>query len=318
MVEENQTLAIAYRVYPKFSPGAQREQFAYKFDMFSKCLSSMVEALRGVDYHIFFLLDSCPEEYGNYIRDNVEKGRFNIESVNHCGNRNTFLRQMEILRDQDFSDNVYFAEDDYLYTGKSLEPLISMIEGGEADFVSPYNHPDYYPETSCAPHFLHKYRWYAAEKHGKLFLQVGSTTMTFLTTRKVLRESWNILQWYKKSGITDYEMWLLLTKMRRVSTTIRKTARLYAAYMSIIKLHRRFRLYIPIPGVAVHMATPYFGKEEVVSQISSLLVYEARNATHKWSEGYRIVLSRPSVLSSRRVNRSGMNAGEAARMEGYS
>ena len=59
-------------------------------------------------------------QYNEFIENNVLHGNFIIEQLSNTGNRKTFLKQIDTLLNQNFFKNNFFAEDDYLYRGKSL------------------------------------------------------------------------------------------------------------------------------------------------------------------------------------------------------
>ena len=260
-LDKLEKLYIAYRVYPRFSKNAFTEGFSDKFDMFKNCLISFIAALEGIDYKIHFILDSCPRLYTEFIEHLVPSERCSIEQLSNAGNRNTFLRQIEVLLNQTFSDNIYFAEDDYLYKkGTFLKILNFLNVSNKVDFVTPYDHPDYYSNTSCAGKFLHKYRSEIEFYKGMHYRTVSSTTLTFLTTVKVLKETKKHFLRYMTKRLGDYQMWLMLTHVKRRTGWARGTINMYLVDPIKVLFGKKYRLYSSLPGLAIHLAEPCAGK----------------------------------------------------------
>ncbi len=250
-------LIIAYRVYPKFSKNAYTDGFTDKFDMFTKCLSSFLNALEGIDYRIHFLLDTCPSNYDQFITENLREDRYEIEHLTNAGNRSTFLRQIEFLTHQDFSRIVYFAEDDYLYKQFAIKELFSFFKNSGADFVTPYNHPDYYIQTSGTKVFQHRYKSEIVYSGGMQFRTVSSTTLTFMTSVETLKRTKKYLSRYLTHRIKDQEVWLMLTHLRKRSAWFGGTADMYLSAPIQVLFGRKYKLFASIPGLATHLASPY-------------------------------------------------------------
>lgn len=255
-VVDSPKLFVAYRVYPKFSKNAYTEGFENKFDMFRKCLTSFIGAINNLDYRIHFLMDSCPDAYISFIEKNVPDGRYQVERLTNAGNRKTFVRQIEVLSNQNFSDLVYFAEDDYLYRAQTLNHIIDFLKGNKADFVTPYDHPDYYPETSCIDIFQHEYRSEVKYSKGLHFRTVASTTLTFLTTVRVLKETSKFFSIYLTRKVGDHQIWLMLTRLKRKTPWALNTINMYRVAPIQMLMGKTYTLYSPVPGLSIHLAKP--------------------------------------------------------------
>ena len=254
-------LYIAYRVYPRFSKSAFTEGFADKFDMFKNCIISFIVALGGIDYKIHFILDSCPPVYAEFIESLVHMERFSIEHLSNAGNRNTFLRQIEVLLNQTFSDNIFFAEDDYLYKQDTFLKIVNFLNSSnKADFVTPYDHPDYYMSISCTNRYLHTYKSRIEFYQGMHYRTVSSTTLTFLTSVKVLKETKKYFFRYMTKNLGDYQIWLMLTHVKRRTGWIKSTINLYLVDAFKVLFGKKYTLYAPLPGLAIHLAEPCAGK----------------------------------------------------------
>ncbi len=197
-------LAIAYRIYPKVS----KETPIFnddKLKLSEMCLSSFVKTL-NVDYKFWALLDGCPKEYERLFQKYVPAERLTIIHTDSIGNAGTFSKQMDILLSQQFSENVYFAEDDYFYLNKPFEDFAKIIDSEKADFLTPYDHLDYYELG------LHRYNQRISEINGIPLRQVSSTTMTFLTNKKNLSATKPIFETYLKKNY-DVCLWLAITRL---------------------------------------------------------------------------------------------------------
>ncbi|MCL4356330.1 MAG: hypothetical protein M1460_00455 [Candidatus Thermoplasmatota archaeon] len=202
--------------------------------------------------------------------------RFEIENMENAGNRKTFLKQIEVLSNQNYSDNIYFAEDYYIYSKHSLKKMVDIMEKKQVHFISPYDHPDYYKNTTCsnAHRYIHNYRTRILYEDGMHFRMSSSTTMTFLTTAKILRKTSKIFKSYLKYHYSwwifpnDYEIWLSLTHMRNFSTSFKDTVAMYfSLFLQFFK--EKYVLLTPMPGLAYHMCRPRIARYglEVVSSI---------------------------------------------------
>ncbi len=137
-------LAIAYRIFPgvsKTPPIFQNN----KYKLAHLCLKSFKESLGSLNAKIYVLLDNCPPEYEDLFQRYFEKEDLEIIRLKGIGNQATFKLQLEILLKQSYSEIVYFAEDDYFYFPKQFEKMIHFLKrNGDVDFVTPYDHLDYY------------------------------------------------------------------------------------------------------------------------------------------------------------------------------
>lgn len=251
---------VSYRVYPNFSKYANKSFFKTKYEMFRAALRTFIRSLEGTDFYVHFILDSCPSEYSDYIKEVLPSSKFEIEPQNNAGNRATFLLQIDAALKQKYSSYVYFAEDDYIYTKNSMAKMIDVIEEHLADFVSPYDHPDYYRNTSCVGDYKynHNYKTKVFYVNGHHFRMSSSTTLTFLTTVEKLKETQKIFRLFKKYQLWgrnypgDYEVWLALTHMRHSSLSFLHTGAMYRSTLPQF-FRRKYILLTPIPGLAFHL-----------------------------------------------------------------
>lgn len=250
-------LAIAIRVTPTF--GKNHIRFESKYELVNASFHSLVRALEGVSYHLTVILDGCPKEYEDIFRGKVGEDHLKIIHTDKIGNGPTFLLQLSILLEQTFADYVYFAEDDYFYIGRLVEMLRFMNSNFSVDFVSPYDHPDLYKK-----HGLHQYKITKIRFDDREWKDVMSTNCTFLTSKKALEETKELMASYSK--LWDYRMWYLITRkmplfrfltFTRQRPPIRRTAHLLFYYLMKNHLWVPYRpvhhLWVPEPTIATHL-----------------------------------------------------------------
>ena len=139
-------LAVAYRIYPKIAKCALPLPFgADKYRLSKACLQSFRESLGPLRVKVWALLDNCPKQYEEHFFEYFHAPDLVILNLNGEGNQATFARQINILLNQTDADLVYFAEDDYLYLPGQFPPMVEfMVQNSDVDFVSPFDHRDYY------------------------------------------------------------------------------------------------------------------------------------------------------------------------------
>ena len=258
-------LFIAYRACPFLSKSADTSIFKTKFNMFKASLLSFINALNDLDYYIYFILDTVPSEYLKFIEKVIPQSKYTLEILNNAGNRVTFIKQVDVSIKQNFSEYIYFAEDDYLYYPNSIKLILDLIKYKIADFVSPYDHPDYYKETNCLLKYNHNYKTNIIFYNNVHFRKSSSTTLTFLTSKITLIKTKNIFKSYLikscnenyiKLGLSDYEIWLTLTHMKFKSLNIKRTIPMYFLHPIQLLFKKKYNLYTPIPTLAIHLAKP--------------------------------------------------------------
>ncbi|HEV2146516.1 MAG TPA: hypothetical protein VGR37_03785 [Longimicrobiaceae bacterium] len=251
-------VAIAYRIYPRVSR-ATPVFSEDKLRLAELCLRSFRRSLGSLRVKVWAILDGCPPEYEALFRATFAPEELEIVSLPGVGNAATFERQIEILLGQTESDLVYFCEDDYFYRdGEFAEMIAFLREHPDADFVSPYDHRDYYRlDIHDEPARIRAFG-------GRHWRTAASTCLTFLTTRRVLRETKEVFRSYCR-GNSDAGLWFSLSKHSvrnplrvlrylvsdRLNTTIAYHAWRHCAGQ--LALGRRRSLWIPIPSIATHM-----------------------------------------------------------------
>jgi hypothetical protein len=248
-------LALAYRVYPKVSkvPACHPTD---KFRLAEMCLRSFKRALGGLRARIWVLMDGCPKEYESLFKEVLQGQVMEILKLNKTGNEATFGLQIDLLKNQTDAEYVYFAEDDYFYLPGALETMVAfMRENPDADFVTPYDHPESY-ETSSRQE-RHLVRPFAK----RYWRTASSTCLTFLTSKRNLARTESLFRTYCR-GNMDCPIWLSLTQKHelanlhvhgsdwfRIKTWLKTW---FWGYRAVL-LGKRYRLWTPLPSLATHM-----------------------------------------------------------------
>jgi hypothetical protein len=255
-------VAVAYRIYPKVSkvPPIYPND---KYKLSELCLKTFKDSLGSLKVKMFVLLDNCPPSYEDLFKRYFDEQDLELIRLNGVGNRATFDMQINILLDQKFSEIIYFAEDDYLYLRDQFGSMVKFLRDEEqVDFVSPYDHLDYYVLD------LHNQKNFIKLYNGHHWRTAASTCLTFLTTKPKLRKTRNVFQSYAK-GNDDVSLWISLTKCKLFNPLIilqycRTNPRFFLIILHAwqfcwrqILFGKRWNLWIPIPSLATHMESDY-------------------------------------------------------------
>jgi len=257
MKEQNYDLAVAYRIYPRVSkiPAMFPDD---KFQLAKVCLRSFRQSLGDLRVKMFVLLDGCPPEFDEIFTASFDTEDLELIHLEGIGNRQTFSRQIDILLQQHSAEAVYFAEDDYFYLPDQFESMLRFLQSApDADFITPYDHPDYY----ALP--LHAGQQEKREIGGQSWRTAASTCLTFLTTRKMLAKNQRVFRTYAY-GNPDVSLWLSLTKQAVFDPAIaRKCLSQRVALGGFVALSWLYgwpqilggaqrKIWVPKPSIATH------------------------------------------------------------------
>ncbi len=258
MANQKTDLAIAYRIYPGVSkvPPVYSDD---KFKLSELCLRSFKQSLAGLSVKIWVILDGCPDEYVDLFKKYFNEEELEFVIAGGIGNARTFGKQINILLEQSDADFIYFAEDDYFYLPGQFEEMIGLMKGNSGiDFVSPYDHPDYYELG------LHNLEYDVLPYGNRKWRTSPTTCMTFLTTKAVLMQSAAVLKTYTRNNY-DASLWLALTK-KRISNPLLFLKYLFTDFEMVriyikgwyycwrqILFGKKFVLRTPLPSIATHM-----------------------------------------------------------------
>lgn len=251
-------LVVAYRIYP----GISKPLAIYnedKFKLAKLAFRSFINALGGLKIRLYLILDSCPKIYKESLLSYFANAT--IIEVSRAGNSKTFEMQTELLLEQQESNLIYFAEDDYFYRPNAFEKALDFYLHNSPDFLTLYYHPD------CLNLKIHKIGKHNQILHKNLsWLQVGSTTLTFLTTKKILFETKKVFTTFSRRNY-DASIWFALTKFGICNpkfyslpfTTLNGTfyfklvAKMWFYSWWQIILGKKFTLFAPNPSLATHL-----------------------------------------------------------------
>jgi hypothetical protein len=252
-------VVVAYRIYPKVSkvPPVFKDS---KYKLAELCLRSFKKSIGTLKVKIIALLDSCPPEYENLFRKYFSSEDLELIRLDRVGNSGTFELQIKMLLEQNYSQFIYLAEDDYFYLPDQFEAMVNFLKenSSDVDFVSPYDHLDCY--TSA----LHKHPVEVKVYGEKHWRTVSSTCLTFLTTKNNLQETRKIFETYTQ-GNFDASLWLSLTKYKIFNLSdIFKFYHTDKFLYRVIKASyfhswrqifsgKRWKLWSPVPSIATHM-----------------------------------------------------------------
>ncbi len=251
-------LAVCLRIYPRVS-GTPIFGFTDKLELVQLSLRTLKAGIGNLRVKLWVLLDNCPEAYRELIESLFSDCAPEFIHLPGIGNEATFGRQIEILLNQAAADLVYFAEDDYLYLPGALERGVNfMNRHPEADFLTLYDHPDYYTR------YIHKIRGVEVVEDGYRWRTVVSTCLTFMTRKSVLAQTADVLRTYTRKN-SDLGVWMALTKIRALNPwvfllSIPEGLFLCGSYFSAwrhtwryILFGRRRSIWAPSPSLATHM-----------------------------------------------------------------
>lgn len=258
-------LVIAYRIYPLVSkvPAFHQDN---KYELSRVCLESFYDAVKKINAYVYIILDGCPPEYKALFKKTLIGIDYEFIELNGVGNAATFDLQMDLLLNQDKSEIIYFAEDDYFYLDNTFETLISSIDDEKIDFLTPYNHPDIYTLD------FHNYEKKYIEVAGRRWVKCLSTTMTFITTKTILKETRSIFNTYTKSNY-DSSLWMALTKLNAFNfkLMIKYLFTDFSFFKNYIKLFyhtssqvffgKKYNLFQSVPGTATHLEKDFLSRD---------------------------------------------------------
>ena len=270
-------IAIAFRCYPWISK-TPKYRSTDKLAMITWWLKSMVKCLWDLNTKFFIIADGISDSWKEEIIQSLWECDYEYIYTDHIWNNWTYGKQIDILLNQSDSEIVYFAEDDYLYNiydNQWFEEWIKLLREKKADFISLFDHRGIYNRN------MHKYKKNYIITENKIWKTEVSTCCTFMTTKKTLWKTKNILLKYTK-WCWDYPMWIILTKINafrifdidysdkiwlpqnKKPRIIQKLVRnfpgefvslvmAYVYWRKDILFWKKYKLYIPTPSTCTHL-----------------------------------------------------------------
>lgn len=235
-----------------------------KYRLAELCLRSFKESLGELRVKVWAILDDCPPEYEELFERFFAPEDLEIVRLPAVGNQATFEKQIDLLLQQRDAELVYFAEDDYFYSPGGLEPMVQYVrEHEDVDFVSPYDHPDYYQLG------VHRHQAEIRLFANRHWRTAGSSCLTFLTRKSTLARSQHAFRSYSRRPCSDAGVWFSLTKwgiydpVRLLRSLVqdrfqfRILAHAWRHSTRAVLTGRRWKLWVPVPSIATHMEAAF-------------------------------------------------------------
>jgi hypothetical protein len=175
------------------------------------CLKNFVSVFGNQNLHV--IADNCSEDTLKMITKYVHPNSIETVSVGHGAG--TFNLALDMALGFDDETIVYFVENDYIHIQESPKIIKEGLELG-ASYVTLYLHPDKFipPHQGGNPEVDYDGGYMTRIYRGQtqLFGMFNSTTMTFASTVKTLKEDEPTLRKYTNQGHypDDFQMFLEL------------------------------------------------------------------------------------------------------------
>lgn len=213
------------KIFYRLSDGSYPKE---RFEHATKdgCLQNFLKHFNCPDDEMFLYLDNVKDStFEKYDRRNEFQKRQNSQAMcinilrtsagSSAASFRAVLRAALVLDDDEI---VYFVEDDYAHLHRSRKVLLEGIE--RSDYVTLYNHPDkYLPASQGGNPFIGDDRAEATKvfvTDSSYWMMTNSTTMTFATTVKTIREDQEV--WFRftdGSYPQDMDIFLALRELGR-------------------------------------------------------------------------------------------------------
>jgi len=182
------------------------------------CFENALQVFNKVNWYV--IADNVSDETREYLNSKVETVKY--VSVGHGAG--TFNLALDIALSLPSNEIVYFLENDYLHKSGADKVLEDGVNLG-LDYVTAYDHPDKYlnpfegGNPFCSGRAEDTRVYLGQYSHFKL---TNSTTMTFASSVKTLKEDEEVLRkWTKDTHPHDFQMFIELKQIgRRLASSI--------------------------------------------------------------------------------------------------
>lgn len=213
-------MKILYRISESTNPEhAAKRSWQVKLPNATKrkCLELIIECFPNSEILLF--VDNITQDTWLWLLE-LQSDKLKLKKITAGSDAKSFRELLEYSIKLDDSEQVLFQEDDYLYLPGSEEAIREALEFG--DYVTGYLHPDKFvhPQFGGNPF---------VEQHGvseptrviqtksRFWMITNSTTNTFATTVKVLKEDYK--EWMEGTSdlinTKDFETFLKLREKGR-------------------------------------------------------------------------------------------------------
>jgi hypothetical protein len=218
-------------------------------------LSENLKKLSDFDYIIIAdnLIESEKYKLKNIL--NPEKIIFT-----NLGNRMSFIYAINLSLKLPDDNVIYFLEDDYLHLFNSISSSYIKLLLEKFDYISFYPHPDKIPCSEileseyCLNFFSEPTRLINIDKD--IWRTTSSTTMTFLTTVKKIKEDYFV--WTRVIGRSnlprDRLAWVVLTQPLPLGNFKKlQSLKYFVLYIISFLLIKKRKLGVPLSFYSVHL-----------------------------------------------------------------
>jgi len=179
-----------------------------------QCLKNAMRAFSPQIHEWIIFADNCGEETMTMLKYWEGLMGFTLKEISVGHGAGTFNVALDYALTLDASETVYFLENDYIHVYPLEDYFDDMFNLG-ADYATLYNHPDKFiaPQNGGNPEVDVDGGYITKLYRGKLnvYYLVNSTTMTFASKVKTLKEDESILRRFTEGSYPrDYEMFLAL------------------------------------------------------------------------------------------------------------
>jgi hypothetical protein len=136
-----------------------------------------------------YILDNCPDSWRKYFSHYGEVINTNLGKI---GSRNFAFETAANMKGK-----ILFLEDDYIWRPDTLPVLEKSLD--HFKIVTPYNHPDHYPENATRS-------WEMTKFAGFSWRHCITGTHTFATTSEVINENYDIF-------VNSPKDWIMFTEL---------------------------------------------------------------------------------------------------------
>ena len=193
------------------------------------CLRNAIKCFPPEICKYTVIADNCSTETIQMIKKYVPEQCIHAVSVGHGAG--TFRLAYKMALELEDHSPVYFIENDYLHKSGSYEALLDGLSMSYP-YVTLYDHPDKYDNTHFAVKYGGEKTRVLAGKHCHWKITL-STTMTFASMVKTLKEDWAIFErWTQTKHPFDCRIFIDLAR-------------------------KEHRLISPLPGFSTHGETAF-------------------------------------------------------------
>lgn len=208
----NKDILVIYRI-SNLNASAPKNKLKFATKEF--CLKNFIKNFKPKN--MFILADSINKETEKIIKKN--KKHHKLLKLNYKSGYKTFIFGLNLAIKSRYK-LIYFVEDDFLHLPKSQDFLLEAFNETTADYVTLYDHPDYYKKFyEGGPNPL-----ITENTKSKIYLTKNShwkssisTVGTFASKKEILKEDFKIFKKFNKTKyFDDFNIFTYLSSKRHL------------------------------------------------------------------------------------------------------